>query len=146
MKVNKRFGMRMLGLAVLTLFATTHADSQEDKLGPYKQIATTVNVASGFVFPGGGFDIVWADPSTERVYIADRGNGSASPPVPPGVDVLSTKHPDFLFEIPLPQSGGTNGVLVFHNPGDEKHDGTLVVGGTDSNTYFVDLSRPSQRP
>ena len=64
------------------------------KLSPYKQIAT-VNVASGFVFPGCGFDIVWADPSTERVYIADRGNSSASPPVPPGVDVLSTKHPDF---------------------------------------------------
>jgi hypothetical protein len=145
MKVHKRLGMRMFGLAVLTLFATTHADSQEDKLSPYKQIAT-VNVPSGFVFPGGGFDIVWADPSTDRVYIADRGNSSASPPVPPGVDVLSTKHPDFLFEIPLPQSGGTNGVLVFHNPGDEKQDGTLVVGGTDSNTYFVDLSRPFATP
>jgi hypothetical protein len=104
MKVLKRFGMRMLGLAVLTLFATTHADSQQDKLSPYQQIAT-VNVPSGFPFPGGGFDIVWADPSTDRVYIADRGNGSASPPVPPGVDVLSTKHPDFLFEIPLSQAG-----------------------------------------
>jgi hypothetical protein len=145
MKVHKRFGMRMLGLAVLTLFATTHADSQADKLSPYQQIAT-VNVPSGFVFPGGGFDIVWADSSTDRVYIADRGNRSASPPVPPGVDVLSTKHPDFLFEIPLPQSGGTNGVLVFHKPDDDKNDGTLVVGGTDSNTYFVDLSRPFATP
>lgn len=142
MKVHKRFGVRMLGLAVLILFATTHADSQEDKLSPYTQIAT-VKVPSGFV---GGFDIVWADPSTDRVFIADRGNGTASPPVPPGVDVLSTKHPDFLFEIPLPQSGGTNGVLVFHNPGDDTNDGTLVAGGTDSTAYFVDLSRPFATP
>lgn len=146
MKNKKLFTFCALGLALLGSFATAYAqDSEKDKLGPYKQIAT-VKVASGFVFPGGGFDIVWADPSTERVYIADRGNSSAKPPVPPGVDVLSTKHPDFLFEIPLPQSGGTNGVLVFHKPDDDKHDGTLVVGGTDSNTYFVDLSRPFAAP
>jgi hypothetical protein len=109
-------------------------------------------VPSGFVFPGGGFDIVWADSSTNRVYIADRGNAKANPPVPPGVDVLTTKHPSFLSYIPLPNSGGTNGVLVIHKSGedDEQGDnnglGTLVVGGTDSNTYFVDLSRPFLTP
>jgi hypothetical protein len=123
MKLKKDLGIPMLALAVLALFAATYAyaDSQ-DKLSPYEQIAT-VNVPSGFVFPGGGFDIVWADSSTNRVYIADRGNATASPPVPPGVDVLSTKHPNFLFEIPLPNSGGTNGVLVFHNSGDDNDQG-----------------------
>jgi hypothetical protein len=153
MKLKKRFAIPMLVLGVLGPFAATqgaYADSQ-DKLIPYKQIAT-VNVPSGFVFPGGGFDIVWADSSTNRVYIADRGNATASPPVPPGVDVFSTKHPQFLFEIPLPTSGGTNGVLVFHNSGDgndqgdNNGQGTLVVGGTDSNTYFVDLSHPFATP
>ena len=85
-------------------------------------------------------------------YLAERGNSKANPPVPPGVDVISTKHPTFLFEIPLPNSGGTSGVLVFHGSsdnngqGDDNGLGTLVVGGTDSNTYFVDLSRPFATP
>jgi hypothetical protein len=41
---------------------------------------------------------------------------------------------------------------VFHNPGDDNNQGdnnglgTLVVGGTDSNTYFVNLSRPFATP
>lgn len=158
MKIKKLIGRPMLVLGVLALFATTYAtyaDSQ-DKLSPYQQIAT-VSVPSGFLFPGGGFDIVWADSSADRVYIADRGNATVNPPVPPGVDVLSTKHPKFLFEIPLPDSKGTNGVLVFHRgndndqgddngQGDKNDSGTLVVGGTDSNTYFVDLSRPFATP
>jgi hypothetical protein len=153
MKLKNRLEVTVLVLTALALFVTTqaaYADSQ-DKLSPYQQI-TTVNVPSGFVFPGGGFDIVWADSSTNRVYIADRGNPTAKPAVPPGVDVLSTKHPNFLFEIPLPNSGGTNGVLVFHNSGEDNNQGdnnglgTLVVGGTDSNTYFVDLSRPLATP
>jgi hypothetical protein len=150
MKLKKRLVL-MLALTMFALFAANYAayaDSQ-DKLSPYQQIAT-VSVPSGFVFPGGGFDIVWADSSTNRVYIADRGNATAN--VPPGVDVFSTKHPKFLFEIPLPTSGGTNGVLVFHKSGDDDNQGddnglgTLVVGGTDSNTYFVNLSRPFAAP
>jgi hypothetical protein len=150
MKIKKRLGIPIFVVSVLAVFAATYvyADSQ-DKLSPYQQIAT-VTVPSGFVFPGGGFDIVWADPAANRVYIADRGNTSAK--VPPGVDVFSTKHPAFLFEIPLPESGGTNGVLVFHNSGDDDHQGddnglgTMVVGGTDSKTYFVDLAHPFGAP
>src|SRR5580700_43055 len=146
MKFKKDFAIPMLVVAVPALFAAyaAYADSM-DKLVPYKQIAT-VTVPSGLVFPSGGFDISWTDSSTDRYYLADRGNSTANPPVPPGVDVISTKHPAFLFEIPLPNSGGTNGVLVFHGSGDNNDQGndnglgTLVVGGTDSNTYFVDLS------
>src|SRR5579862_6659189 len=149
MKLKKRFAMPVLALAVLALFAATfavYADST-DHLIPYKQIAT-VTVPSGLAFPAGGFDIAWTDASTDRFYLADRGNSTAS--VPPGVDVISTKHPSFLFEIPLPTSGGTNGVLVFHGSSDDQGNdnglGTLVVGGTDSNTYFVDLSLPFATP
>ena len=154
MKLKKRFAIiSVLVLAAVALFGATDAVCADstDKLVPYKQIAT-VTVPSGFVFPGGGFDIAWTDSSTDRFYLADRGNSIANPPVPPGVDVLSTKHPTFLFEIPLPDSGGTNGVLVFHgssdnnDQGDDKGLGTLVVGGNDSNTYFVDLSRPFATP
>ena len=137
----------------MPLFAATYAlyADSADKLIPYKQIAT-VTVPSGFVFPGGGFDIAWTDASTDRFYLADRGNSTVNPPVPPGVDILSTKHPAFLFEIPLPTSGGTNGVLVFHGSSDDNNQGndsglgTLVVGGTNSSTYFVDLSRPLATP
>src|SRR5215831_14427918 len=131
----------MLVLAVLAVFGTTYAAYADstDKLIPYQQIAT-VTVPSGFVFPGGGFDIAWTDSSANLFHLADRGNPNAKPPVPPGVDVISTKHPEFLFEIPLPNSGGTNGVVVFHGSSDnndqgnnnDQGDGTLVVGGTDS--------------
>ena len=132
-------------LALSALFAAHSAYGDDDKLGPYKQIAT-VTVPSGLA---GGFDIVWADSEAGRVYIADRGNPKANPPVNPGVDVISTKHPKFLFEIELPSSKGTNGVLVFHGTGeddDSDQGGTLVVGGNDSNTYFVDLAHPSAAP
>src|SRR5215469_15952295 len=122
MKPKKRVAIPMLVLAVLAVFGTTYAAYADstDKLFPYQQIAT-VTVPSGLVFPGGGFDIAWTDSSTNRFYLADRGNLTATPPgkVPPGVDVISTKHPEFLFEIPLPTSGGTNGILVFHGPSDD---------------------------
>ena len=129
-------------LALSALFAAHSAYGGEDKLGPYKQIAP-VTVPSGLA---GGFDIVWADSEAGRIYLADRGNSKVNPPVPPGVDVISTKHPQFLFEIELPTSLGTNGVLVFHGTDDTDPGGTLVVGGNDSNTYFVNLADPSGTP
>lgn len=128
-------------LALSALFAANSAYGGEDKLGPYKPIAT-VTVPSGLA---GGFDIVWADSEAGRIYIADRGNSATNPPVPPGVDVISTKHPEFLFEIELPTSQGTNGVLVFHSD-EADQGGTLVVGGNDSNTYFVNLADLSAAP
>lgn len=148
MKREQLHALRTLLLTVCALLAAAHATYADgaDKLGPYQQIAT-VTVPSGLV---GGFDISWVD--NGRYYLADRGNAKATPPVPPGVDVLSVKHPKFLFEIPLPTSLGTNGVLVFHSSGDdsdegdENQSGTLVAGGNDSNTYFVDLAHPFAAP
>jgi hypothetical protein len=149
MKLKNSVAVPILVVFALALFAAVFA-AFADNLSPYQQIAT-VSVPSGFAFPGGGFDIVWADSSAGRVYIADRGNTLKTPAVPPGVDVISTKHPSFLFYVPLANSGGTNGVLVFHDDdnddqGDDNGQGTLVVGGTDSNTYFVDLSHPFATP
>ena len=74
MKQTKVFALPVSILAVLVLFAVAHAgDSDNDKLGPYKQIAT-IPVPSGLVFPGGGFDISWVDSESGRYYLADRGN------------------------------------------------------------------------
>ena len=125
------------------MFAAVYAAyAGGDKLGPYDQIAT-VPVPSGLA---GGFDISWVDSTAGRYYLADRGNSTASPTVPPGVDVLDTKHPSFLYEIPLLNSKGTNGVVVIYGAGDGNTKGTLVVGGNDSNTYFVDLAHPFAVP
>jgi len=151
MKPHNRFTVLIALAATTALLAITYAAYADgpDKLTPYKQIAT-VTVPSGLAFPGGGFDISWVDSATGRYYLADRGNSTANPPVPPGIDVITTKHPKFLYQIPLPNSGGTNGVVAIHgagyDPDDEDGPGTLVVGGTDSNTYFIDLTHPFAAP
>ena len=143
MKHQRRFVTPIFVLAAFALFAAADAAyAGGDKLGPYQQIAT-VSVPSGLA---GGFDISWVDSTAGRYYLADRGNAAASPPVPPGVDVLDTKHPSFLYEILLPSSLGTNGIVAIHGAGDGNEQGTLVVGGNDSNTYFVDLAHPSGVP
>ena len=94
-----------------------------------------ISVPSGLA---GGFDISWVDSDTGKYCLADRGNSTATPPVSPGIDVIEKKHPKFLYEIPLPT--GPNGVLVFHGGSHDNGAGTLVAGGNDSNTYFVDLA------
>ena len=144
MKQRKHFGIPLFVLMALALLAAPLAVLAQDGLNPYTEIAIAA-VPSGFIFPGGGFDISWVDPTTGFYYVADRGNSTARTPVPPGVDVLSVDPPLFRYYIPLASSGGTNGVLVFHtSAGDDA--GTLVVGGNDSNTYFIDLSLPFAVP
>ena len=130
-----------LVLAMLVVFANAPAaNAGGDKLGPYQQIAT-VTVPSGLAV---GFDISWVDSDTGMYYLADRGNSTATPSVSPGIDVIATKHPAFLYEIPLPT--GPNGVLVFHGGSNDNGAGTLVAGGNDSNTYFIDLANPLAAP
>jgi hypothetical protein len=137
MKHAKHLLSPALVLAMVALFfVTPAANAGADKLGPYQQIAT-VKVPSGLV---GGFDISWVDSDTGKYYLADRGNSTAAPPVSPGIDVIDTKHPAFLYEIPLPP--GPNGILVFHGGNNDKGAGTLVAGGNDSKTYFIDLANP----
>jgi hypothetical protein len=141
MKHAKHLLSPALVLAMVALFfATPATNAGGDKLGPYQQIAT-VKVPSGLV---GGFDISWVDSETGNYYLADRGDSTATPPVSPGIDVIDTKHPAFLFEIQMPT--GPNGILVFHGGNNDKGAGTLVAGGNDSNTYFIDLANPSAAP
>jgi hypothetical protein len=151
MKPQRRLAFGVILTIAVIFFAAVYAAYADgaDKQISYKQIAT-VTVPSGLAFPGGGFDISWVDSAAGRYYLADRGNSTATPAIPPGIDVIDTKHPGFLYEIPLPNSGGTNGVVAIHaaddDPGDHDGQGTLVVGGTDSNTYFIDLAHPFAAP
>lgn len=128
-------------VALMLLGVSAVAYAGGDKLGPYKQIET-ISVPSTLA---GGFDISWVDSEAGRYYLADRGNVKANPAVPPGIDVLDTKHPSFLYEIPLPSSLGTNGVAAIHGAGGDEPD-QLVVGGNDSKTYFIDLANPFAVP
>jgi hypothetical protein len=139
-----------LVVAALALFAAASAAYADDepKLGPYKKI-DTVTVPSGFIFLGGGFDISWVDSDHGRYYLADRGNPNSTPKVSPGIDVIDTRHDKFLYEIPL--STSANGVVVIHRGSEDDGEGengfgTLVAGGTDSTTIFIDLSHPMAAP
>jgi hypothetical protein len=138
-------------VALFAVATVAYADD-EGNLGPYRQIAT-IPVPSNFVFlafgnpSNGGFDISFTDSERGRYYVADRGNLGAG--VPPGIDVIDTRHDKFLYQIKLDTSA--NGVLVFHSKGesDEEDDGgagTLVAGGSNSKTIFIDLAHPFSAP
>lgn len=147
MKHKQLFALTMSVVAVFVLFTVAHADdSDQEKLVPYKQIAT-ITVPSGLHFPGGGFDISWVDSETGRYYLADRGDSTATPPIAPSIDVIDTRHNKLLFTIPLTTAG--NGVLAFHGSGDDEEldqGGTLVVGGANSTAIFIDLAHPFAVP
>src|SRR5438105_4155676 len=125
MKHKNLFALPLLVLAVLALFAAAYAaDSDKDKLGPYK-LLTTVTIPEGLV----GFDISWVDSESGRYYLANRGNATATPPVGPTIDVIDTKHHRFVFAIPISSAG--NGVVAFRRPGDDdeaNEPGVLAVG------------------
>lgn len=125
MKYAKRFAIPLLVLAVMALFAVSHA---EDKLGPY-QLLTTITVPGNLA---GGFDISWVDSASERYYLADRTTGS--------VDVVDAEHDKYLYSIggfvgnKGPGVSGPDGVLVIH----KEHE--LWAGDGDSTAKVVDLN------
>src|SRR5579871_3053741 len=147
MKRTKLLLFPISAVAMLSMFAVAYAaDSDKDKLGPYKQI-DTISVPSGLTFPGGGFDISWVDSETGRYYLADRGNSTVTPPVSPGIDVIDTEHDKFLYTIPL--STAPNGVVAIRRTGDDDDQdqvGTLVVGGANSTAIFINLALPFAAP
>jgi hypothetical protein len=75
-------------LALVTLFAVMAIASakERDELGPYRLLTTIV--IPGF---GNGFDISWVDSEAGRYYLADRGNATSTPPIPPRIDTSSTR-------------------------------------------------------
>src|SRR5262245_53053144 len=109
MKTKTRFAWLLMLLTFFAIFVVAYAAENEDELIPYKLIAT-IAVPSGLAFPGGGFDISWVDSEAGRYYLADRGNPTSTPKVPPGIDVIDSRHDKFLYEIPL--STTANGVVA----------------------------------
>jgi hypothetical protein len=144
MKLRRLYLLYLLPIVALPIFfaAAYAADNDKDKLAPYR-LLTTINIPEGLV----GFDISWVDSERGRYYLANRGNAAVTPPVPPGIDVIDTKHNRFLYEIPLSSAG--NGVVAIGGPGDDDHAdqaGVLVVGTADSHALFIDLANPLAAP
>jgi hypothetical protein len=129
MKQNIRFTWLLVGLALVTLFATGGAVLHA-RVVAYRQIAT-ISIPGNLA---GGFDISWADSVAGRYYLADRGTTS--------VDVIDTKHLTYLYSIPLAAAG--NGVVAIPHPHDDVDNdlesaGELWVGDSASNVEVIDL-------
>src|SRR5690349_11369348 len=148
-EMNQKTIAILAPIAVLVTLAVAFADdSNKNHLTPYKFL-TTISIPGGLT----GFDISWVDSDAARYYLADRGNATATPPVPPRIDVIDTEHDSFLYSIGL--TAGPNGVVAIHRTGDRGEDdqpGTLVVGltnhtgMTDSGALFIDLAHPTSTP
>ena len=130
-------------IAALAMLAVAFADdSGKHNLTPYK-LLTTISIPGGLT----GFDISWVDSAAGRYYLADRGNATATPPVPPRIDVIDTEKDSFLYSIDL--TTAPNGVVAIHRTGDRREQdepGTLVAGGRDSTAIFIDLANPFATP
>jgi hypothetical protein len=137
----------LLLVALFVWFSRVYAQSaaqgsSDDKIGSYR-LLTTIAVPSGLP----GFDISWVDSDTGRYYLADRGNPTASPAVPPGIDVIDLRQDRFLYSIPLPVPG--NGVLTIRRverDEDGEGRGELWVGSNDSSVRVIDLANPFAAP
>jgi DNA-binding beta-propeller fold protein YncE len=129
----------VFAVLVVALFAVARADDDSDKLGPYKLIATIT--PPGF---GAGFDISWVDSEAGRYYLADRGNTTVTPIIPPRIDVIDTRHLKLLAPLPVHFAG--NGIMVIRKPNDDEgeegeREGTkeLWVGDANSFVEVIDL-------
>src|SRR5215467_9781230 len=132
MKQTKRFIVPIVGFVLLAVFAAALVELHANDA--YRQVAT-------IKIPGnlsGGFDISWADAVSGRYYLADRGTTS--------IDVIDTKHLQYLYSIPLHAAG--NGVVAIPNPHDDnpadpETAGELWVGDSASNVEVIDLKTQS---
>jgi hypothetical protein len=104
--------VKVFAVISLALFAAAGATLYA-RVAAYRQVAT-ISIPGNL---SGGFDISWADSVYGRYYLADRGNATAVPPIAPSVDVIDTKHLQYLYSIPLAAAG--NGVVAIHNPHDD---------------------------
>jgi hypothetical protein len=131
MKTNKLFAFSLLAGVLLTLSPIAFSQIT------YTQIAT-------IAIPGGlsSFDIVWVDPATQRLYLADRGGGKGLG----RIDVIDTNTNTFLYSIPTTKGeigfvgvvgsgkSGPNGVVLVPQLNQ------LYVGDGDSTVKVVDLA------
>jgi len=119
---------RALSLA-LTVFVLTALPAavfaqQGQPVAGYK-LLTTISIPGGLT----GFDISWVDSAAGKYYLADRGNATASPVVPPRIDVIDTVNDQFVTSINLP--AGANGIVSVPRA----HE--IWVGLSDSTTAVV---------
>jgi hypothetical protein len=130
-----------LALVVVALSVVVGIRAKDaDEIGPYRLITTIL--VPGF---GNGFDISWVDSEAGRYYLTDRGNATATPPVPPRIDVIDTRRLKLLAPIPTHAAG--NGVVAIRtsHDGDDSDEGAneLWVGDSKSNVEVIDLASRS---
>ena len=131
----------VLVVAAVSVVVSVHAKDSEDN-GAYRLITTVL--IPGF---GNGFDISWVDSDASRYYLADRGNPTAMPPIPPRIDVIDTRRLKLLDPLPVHAAG--NGVVAIQTrreDDDEQSGGgsnELWVGDAKSNFEVIDLASRS---
>ena len=137
MKQRRAFLIPALAVVALLAFTTVRAKDRDENR-PYTLIAT-ISIP-GF---GNGFDISWVDSEAARYYLADRGNATPTPPVPPRIDVIDTKRLKLLD--PLPVHAAANGVVVIrsshgdNDEDDEEAGRELWLGDAKSFVEVIDL-------
>jgi DNA-binding beta-propeller fold protein YncE len=140
MSQRKRWISTLAVAALLAVMAVASAKEHDD-LGPYR-LLTTISIP-GF---GNGFDISWVDSEAGRYYLADRGNATATPPVPPRIDVIDTRRLTLLDPLPVHAAG--NGVVAIRDRHDDeewRREGAdeLWVGDAKSFVEVIDLASKS---
>jgi hypothetical protein len=112
-----------LPLTLVTVFGQT-------PILPDYQLVTTIPLDSNLQ----SFDITWIDPASQRLYLADRGNG-------PGggrIDVIDTAQNQFLFSVPqTPSEIGFAGILTATTPGCTISGPNGVVAIPQKNQLYV---------
>jgi len=137
MKQRRAVLVPALAVVAVITFTTIHAKDREAN-SPYKLIAT-ISIP-GF---GNGFDISWVDSEAGRYYLADRGNATATPPVPARIDVIDTRRLKLLDPLPVHAPG--NGVVVIRSStnddegDDQEGEKELWVGDSKSFVEIIDL-------
>jgi hypothetical protein len=110
-------------VTAIALFTVAIANGQRP--APRYTMLSTISIPGGLA----GFDISWVDSANARYYLADRGNPTGSPEVPPRIDVIDTEHDRFLTSFPL--TAGANGVVAIPRA----HE--LWVGLADSTAAII---------
>lgn len=138
---RERIQVGLLFSVLLTTLST--AVLAQTPLLPDYQLVATIALDTNLQ----SFDITWIDPGSQRLYLADRGNG----PGQGRVAVIDTAQNQFLFNIPqTPAEIGFAGIQTAVTPGctisgpngvvaiPQKNQ--LYVGDGDSTVKVIDLS------
>jgi hypothetical protein len=126
----KQLWLLVLAVALGFTLAAIASGAQGDPVAGYN-LLTTIGIPGGLT----GNDISWVDSANARYYLADRGNATASPVIPPRIDVIDTDHDVLLTTINLPS--GSNGIVAVsrdHELWVGLNNSTVAVVSTDTNT------------